>query len=50
MMNLKIFVYQTTLDTVELKKTKALIRFLVRNQREYLIINLSHYILLSGIA
>ena len=42
------FVYQTTLDTLELnKKTKVLIMFLVGNQMEYLILNLNHYILLS---
>ena len=29
------------------KKTKVLVMFLVGNQREYLILNLSHYILLS---
>ena len=35
-----IFVYQQTLDTLELKKkTKVLIKFLVGNQREYLILN-----------
>ena len=42
------FVYRPTLDTLELKK--ALITFLVGNQREYLILNLNHYILLSQIA
>ena len=36
------FVYQPTLDILELKKVKAL--------REWLILNLSHYILLSYIA
>ena len=43
------FVYQPTLDTLESKKKKAkvMIMFLVGNQREYLILNLSHYILLS---
>ena len=40
------FVYQP-LDTLELKKTKILIMFLAGNQREYLILNLSHHILLS---
>ena len=44
------FVYQPTLDTLELKKTKVLIMFLVGNQMEYIILNLSHYILLSYIA
>ena len=32
------FVYQPTLDTLELKKIKVLIMFLVENQREYIII------------
>ena len=45
-----IFVYQPTLDTLELKKTKVLIIFLVGNQREYLILNLSHYVIPSCIA
>ena len=39
------FAYQPTLDTLELKK--ILIMLLVGNQMEYLILNLSHYILLS---
>ena len=39
-----------TLDTLELKKTKVLIMFLGGNKREYIILNLSHYILLSCIA
>ena len=43
------FVYQSTLDKLQLKKTQVLIMFLVGNQREYLILNLSHYILLSYI-
>ena len=42
-------VYQPTLDTLQYKNTKVLILFLVRNQREYLIQNISHYILLSYI-
>ena len=41
------FVYQPTLDTLGLKKDKGTDLFLVENQREYLILNLSHYILLS---
>ena len=42
------FAYQPTLDTLELKKkTKVLIIFLGGNQREYLVLNISHYILLS---
>ena len=44
------FFYQTTIDALELKKTKVLVMFLVRNQREYLILNFSQYILLSCIA
>ena len=44
------FVYQLPLDALELKKTKVLIMFLVGNHRHYLILNLSHYILLSYIA
>ena len=44
------FVYQPTLDTLELKKkTKVLIMFLVGNQMDHIILNLSHYILLSCI-
>ena len=39
------FVYQPTLDTLELKKTRVLIMLLVGNQTEYLILNLSYYIL-----
>ena len=42
------FFYQPTLGTLELKKGKVLI--IVGNQREYLILNFSHYILLSYIA
>ena len=38
------FVYQPTLDVLELK-TDILIMFLVGNPREYIIVNLSHYIL-----
>ena len=40
-------VYQPTLDTLETQKEMVLIMFLVGNQREYVIVNLSHYILLS---
>ena len=43
------FVYQPTLDVLELK-TDILIMFFVGNPREYIIVNLSHYILLSCIA
>ena len=44
------FAYQPILDKLQLKKTKVLIMFLVRNEMEYIILNLSHYILLSYIA
>ena len=43
-------VYRWTLDTLELKKDKGTDYFLVRNQKEYLILKLIHYILLSCIA
>ena len=45
-----MFVYQPTLDTLELKKTKGLIMFLAGNQRGYIFLNLNQYILLSYIA
>ena len=32
------YVYQPTLDTLELKKTKVLIVFLVENQKEYILL------------
>ena len=44
------FVHQPTLDILEVKKTKVLIIFLVVNLRECIILNLSHYMLLSYIA
>ena len=44
------FVYQQALDTLELKKTKLLIMFLVGKRRENLILNLSPYTLLLYIA
>ena len=44
------FVYQQTLDTLESKKAKILVIFLIGNQMEYITLNLSHYILLSYIA
>ena len=44
------FVYQPTLDTLKLKKTKVLITFLVGNQMEYIILTWWDYILLSYIA
>ena len=37
------FVYQPTLDTLELKKAKVQIMFLVGNTRDYLILNLSYF-------
>ena len=42
-----MFVYQPTCNVLELKRTKLVIMFVVRNQREYLVLHLSHYILLS---
>ena len=45
-----MLVYQPTLDTFELEKGKALIIFLAGNQRECMLLNLSHFILLSCIA
>ena len=45
-----LIVYKPILDTLELKKAKVLIMFLVGNQREHVFINLSNYILLSSIA
>ena len=45
-----MFVYHQTLDTLELKRTRVLIMFLVGNQRGYILLNLSYYILLSYIA
>ena len=39
-----------TLDTLELKKIKVLIMFVVGNQMEYIVLNLYQYILLSYIA
>ena len=44
-MDLKTSVYQPSLDALELKKAKVPIMFLVGNQREYTILNLSHNIL-----
>ena len=41
------FIYQPTLDALELKKTKVLIIFLAGDQREYTVLNLRHYMLLS---
>ena len=42
------FIYQPTIDKWELEKDTAMC--LAGNQREYIIPNLSHYILLSWIA
>ena len=44
------FVYQPSFDTLELKKEKVLMMFLVRNQMTYIALNLSHYILLFYMA
>ena len=47
MMELKIcFFCQPSFNTLELKKTKALIMFLVGNQKGYLLLNLNHYLIL----
>ena len=44
------FIYQPKLDALELKRDKGIdYVFLVKKQMEYLILNLSHYILLSPI-
>ena len=43
-----MFVYEPTHDTLELKKDKCML--LNGNQMEYIILNFSHYILLSYIA
>ena len=45
-----MLLYQPLLDMLELKKTKAPIMLLVRNQGEYIIVNLSHYMLLFYIS
>ena len=45
-----MLVFQPKLDIRIKKNTKVLIMFWIGNQREYLILNLSHYILLSNIA
>ena len=46
------FIYQPTLNALELKKTKtrALNMLLAGNQKWYILLNLQHYILLSCIA
>ena len=38
------FVYQPTIDALELKKDKGIDYVLARNQREYLILNLSQFV------
>ena len=43
-----MFVYKPTLNTLDLKKYRALIMFLVGNM-EYILLNLNHFILLSCI-
>ena len=48
--SLNMFVYQPALDTFELKKARVLIIWLVGNQKGYILLNLSHYILLVCIA
>ena len=45
-----MLLYQPSLDTFELEKGKAMIIFLAGNQRECMLLNLSHFILLSCIA
>ena len=45
-----MFGYQPTVDSLELKKTKLLIMFLAKNEREYILPNLSNYILFCCIA
>ena len=49
-MDLKMDLFINQLIYYNLKKTKALMMSLVRNQRESLILNLSYYMLLSYIA
>ena len=44
MKDLKAFVYQPTIDALELKKGKGIDYVLARNQREYLILNLSQFV------
>ena len=44
------FVYQPKLDKLEKRKAKLLIMVSIGNQMEYIILNLSHYILLFYIA
>ena len=44
-----MFVYQPTLDALELKRTKILVMLLIGNQRGYELLNLRHCVLLSCI-
>ena len=44
------FVYQSTLHTLQLKKTKVPVIFCVGNEKEHIAVKLSCYILLSYIA
>ena len=44
-----MFVYQPTLYTLELKRTRTLNMFWVGNQKEYVLLNLHNYILCSCI-
>ena len=44
-----IFGHQLVLDSLELKKAKVLIMVVVGNQKNYMILKLSHYILLSWV-
>ena len=44
------FVYQSTLHTLQLKKTKVPVIFCVGNEKEHIAVKLSRYILLSHIA
>ena len=44
------FVYQQTVNTLELKKAKVLTMFLVAKQMGYNILNLNHFLPLSYIA
>ena len=44
-----MFVYQLIFDRLDVKKDKGTDYVLVGNQRGYILLNLSHYILFSGI-
>ena len=45
-----MIVYQPTLNILELQKVRTLIMFLVKNKREYILLNINHCMLLSWIA